>query len=289
MDSFGEYLKRERELRGVTLEEISQATNIGKTYLKALENDDYDVLPAEVFIKGFLRSYAENTGMDTNEVLLAYDEFISKKRDVLQDSDASGIAIEATNKMTVPTFILLSILTLIVFSSFLFYYFGKHKENKPRSGIENQIAQGREEAKNSTDIDGNVKTLLKAEPEAIKALFIANKPSPDETIPDKNVPAAPSEKILPTLETSAEDILTLTLIAIEDAWISLSIDDNENKEFIITTGRTVQWEAKDKFVVTLGNTAGTRLKLNGIELFLPQPRSNILRDYAISLDNINPQ
>lgn len=289
MDSFGEYLKRERELRGVTLEEISQATNIGKTFLKALENDDYDALPAEVFVKGFLRAYAENTGMDSNEVLLAYDEFISKKRDILQDSDSFCTPVEATNKITVKTFILLSTLTLVVLSFFLFYYFWKNEENKSGLGIENKITQGSEEAKNSTDINEDVKTLLKAEPEPSKALFIAKNSSPDATIPEEGVLEAPSEEIPPPLKTGAENLLILTLTAVEDAWLSIKIDDNENKEFIIAIGRTVQWEAKEKFVVTLGNAAGTRLKLNGIELSLPQPRSNILRDYSISLDNINSQ
>jgi transcriptional regulator with XRE-family HTH domain len=71
--NFGERLKRERELREVTLEEITQATRIGSRFLEALENEDWDRLPGGVFNRGFVRSIAHYLGLDEEAFLAEYD------------------------------------------------------------------------------------------------------------------------------------------------------------------------------------------------------------------------
>ena len=71
--NFGERLKRERELREVPLEEITQATRIGSRFLEALENEDWDKLPGGVFNRGFVRSIAHYLGLDEESFLAEYD------------------------------------------------------------------------------------------------------------------------------------------------------------------------------------------------------------------------
>ena len=71
--NFGERLKRERELREVTLEEITSATRIGGRFLEALENEDWDKLPGGVFNRGFVRSVARYLGLDEEAFLAEYD------------------------------------------------------------------------------------------------------------------------------------------------------------------------------------------------------------------------
>jgi cytoskeleton protein RodZ len=71
--NFGERLKRERELREVTLEEITQATRIGSRFLEALENEDWDKLPGGVFNRGFVRSIAHYLGLNEEALLGEYD------------------------------------------------------------------------------------------------------------------------------------------------------------------------------------------------------------------------
>jgi cytoskeleton protein RodZ len=71
--SFGERLKRERELREVTLEEITSATRIGPRFLEALENEDWEKLPGGVFNRGFVRSVARYLGLDEEALLGEYD------------------------------------------------------------------------------------------------------------------------------------------------------------------------------------------------------------------------
>jgi len=71
--NFGERLKRERELREVTLEEITSATRIGPRFLEALENEDWVKLPGGVFNRGFVRAVARYLGLDEEALLAEYD------------------------------------------------------------------------------------------------------------------------------------------------------------------------------------------------------------------------
>jgi len=72
MGSFGDRLKKEREQRGVTLEDISLNTKIGTRLLRALEDEKFDQLPGGIFNKGFVRAYARHLGLDENETLADY-------------------------------------------------------------------------------------------------------------------------------------------------------------------------------------------------------------------------
>ncbi len=71
--NFGERLKRERELREVSLEEITSATRIGPRFLEALENEEWEKLPGGVFNRGFVRSVARYLGLDEESFLAEYD------------------------------------------------------------------------------------------------------------------------------------------------------------------------------------------------------------------------
>ncbi|PYT82530.1 MAG: hypothetical protein DMG40_05860 [Acidobacteria bacterium] len=70
---FGERLKRERELREVSLDELSKATRISNRFLQALENEDWAKLPGGVFGHGFVRSIARYLGLSEESLLGEYD------------------------------------------------------------------------------------------------------------------------------------------------------------------------------------------------------------------------
>src|SRR5579863_2566159 len=72
MPSFGENLKREREMRGVSLEEMSETTKISVRLLRALEQDHFAELPGGVFTRSFIRAYAQYLGLDEEHVLSEY-------------------------------------------------------------------------------------------------------------------------------------------------------------------------------------------------------------------------
>jgi cytoskeleton protein RodZ len=69
---FGEHLKREREMRGVSLEEISAATRISTRFLEALEKGQWDQLPGGAFNRGFIRSTARFLGLNEDGMVAEY-------------------------------------------------------------------------------------------------------------------------------------------------------------------------------------------------------------------------
>jgi len=71
--SFGERLKRERELREVSLSELTKSTRISQRFLEALENEEWSQLPGGVFGRGFVRTIAAYLGLDEETLLGEYD------------------------------------------------------------------------------------------------------------------------------------------------------------------------------------------------------------------------
>ena len=71
--TFGESLKREREMRGVTLDEISAATRIATRFLRAIENEEWEQLPGGVFNRGFVRAVARYLGLDEENIVAEYN------------------------------------------------------------------------------------------------------------------------------------------------------------------------------------------------------------------------
>jgi len=73
MGAFGENLRREREMRGIALQEISDATKIGKRMLDAIETERFERLPGGVFNRAFVRQYARYLGLDEEHVVADFD------------------------------------------------------------------------------------------------------------------------------------------------------------------------------------------------------------------------
>jgi cytoskeletal protein RodZ len=72
MASFGDSLRRERELRGLTLREIAEETRISLRFLQAIEQERWDILPGGIFPKAFVKQYARHVGLDPDRVLADY-------------------------------------------------------------------------------------------------------------------------------------------------------------------------------------------------------------------------
>ena len=82
MGAFGESLKRERELRGVSLDEISSATRISTRFLRAIENEEWDQLPGGVFNRGFVRAMARYLGLDEENTVAEYTLAVGDRQSV---------------------------------------------------------------------------------------------------------------------------------------------------------------------------------------------------------------
>ena len=73
-EDFGRYLGQQRELRGLTREDLSQITKIPPTILEALEYGMIERLPERVFVRNIVRTYAAQLGLEEEEVMLRFQE-----------------------------------------------------------------------------------------------------------------------------------------------------------------------------------------------------------------------
>ncbi len=94
--SLGEYLKAEREKRGLTIEQTASATKIGLKVLKQLEADQYADLPALPFVRGFVKNYGKFLGLDGEKLLQEYSVFLDEhsRERPKRDAGHSGYAFE---------------------------------------------------------------------------------------------------------------------------------------------------------------------------------------------------
>ncbi len=74
METFGRYLTRQRELRGLTREDVVRATKLSAQAVEALEADRPEALPGRAFAVGWIRSYAACIGLDPDETVLRFEE-----------------------------------------------------------------------------------------------------------------------------------------------------------------------------------------------------------------------
>jgi cytoskeleton protein RodZ len=91
--SFGEWLRRQREMREISLRDIADRTKISLRYLEAMEADRFDLLPAPIFAKGFLREYARYVGLSPDEVVNHYLA-VHQPEELDQPGDATLMAME---------------------------------------------------------------------------------------------------------------------------------------------------------------------------------------------------
>jgi transcriptional regulator with XRE-family HTH domain len=72
MGELGQRLVRAREARGLTLEDAERDTRISRRYLEALESEQFEVIPAPVYARGFLRSYSQYLGLDPQQTVALF-------------------------------------------------------------------------------------------------------------------------------------------------------------------------------------------------------------------------
>ena len=101
MASLSERLKRERELRGISLKQISEETRIGVRFLEALEEGRLEVIPGEFYRRSYLRSYARYLGLDEDRAVNAYDYLRKEHRDDEERSDAEPMKLPSWLKWAV--------------------------------------------------------------------------------------------------------------------------------------------------------------------------------------------
>lgn len=257
MASFGENLRRERELRGVTLAELAEATKVSVRYLTALENDQFDRLPGGVFNRGFVRSVARYLGLDEREWVGAFVHAAREEPEILARYAPAPPAAR-TPRQSWTGFVLL----LVLFGAGLFavhsvrarraaetlpaLFFPKAKAPEPAS----QAA-----AATSTPIVPTANASL-------------TKPAPSN-----QPPTVQAEETLIDLQ--------LQVFSIEDAWVSISADGRILYEGMMKPRETRVFRADSHLDVRTGNASALVLTLNG-ETLAPLGNPGEVRTISLS-------
>ena len=248
-ETVGQYLRKEREKRNISLEAVAKVTRITRENLEALEKDDFQVISAPVFVRGFLRNYAIFLGLDPKEVIARYDS----QTDLVpipQDKEPPPPPPPREEKPIFKTLLFLSI--LLVGVAFSFYYYqkpsGPPPAPSPYAGASPSPAPG-SQPYSPKDTPTKGKTEARAlQPE--KGKQPSDKPQAATTP-------------LPDMDQTQESRHILRVVATEKAWVRVIADDRQVRSILLQPGETSTWTAQRKFSITLGNAGGVELFFNG--------------------------
>ena len=98
----GKILRKAREEKGYTLDDLQQMTKIQKRYLIAIEDENFDELPGDFYVRAFIKQYANTVGLDGNELLQKYDDQLPQtKTEEYSDHLAQAVETRANQQKTV--------------------------------------------------------------------------------------------------------------------------------------------------------------------------------------------
>jgi cytoskeletal protein RodZ len=187
IEDFGAHLKSERELRGVTIDEVASKTKIHARYLHALENNQFEKLPGEVFINGFIRSMAKVIGADENELLSAYSDIIEQSPN--EDKDLNKPAKEKP-KLKINFILILSLIILFFGGVIWGLKLSFQKDNKVLPESTPPVLNSKQTTSGETNLD-NLSAIIpkiKEPTPSLNKADIAPKTSPTTTvIPPQNL------------------------------------------------------------------------------------------------------
>jgi len=122
MESPGKYLKAEREIQKLSLQEAANFTKIREPLLKTIEEDGYELLPHSLYVKGFLITYARYLGLDPNEVILRYQKYL-KDVGICQQKEIRALPAVLSPKKKIRAWLFFALIgVMLLFILFLIYY-----------------------------------------------------------------------------------------------------------------------------------------------------------------------
>ncbi len=241
--SIGELLRRERESRSLSLDQVHDSTKITSQNLSALEEDRFDAFPNKVYARAFLRDYANYLGLDSATLLTSYEEKWGAPTVV-----EPVVAPKPRRNWRRVGWALLVIVLLAGVGAAGYVYredLGQWAEGRlkqetavPRDPIQDEAGPSNRPA----ELPPVPQLGPEDEPEA---MVPEAKPAPEP------VPAAPEK-------------LSLEVAAFVQVWIRMIADDKTVFIGILEKGEKKTFEASDKLEIRAGKAGGVQLKLNGV-------------------------
>ncbi len=230
MSSLGVYLRGLREAKGVSLDDISRSTRVGRRHLEALESDQLEDLPARVFVKGFIRAYCETLEAPPDH---AYDLFRQTAGEPTRPERSAVRPSFGSRPRRGGPLLVSAILVLALGGSLFALHLGLKgpAREKPQASI------------------------VTPRPPEPAAATPAAPAAPAPPAPSSATPA------IPVAKPAASQRLVMR--AIEPTWVRVQIDDGQVAEELLPTGAVREWTAARRFVLTVGNAGGLEVDFNG--------------------------
>jgi cytoskeletal protein RodZ len=245
--SVGAYLSQERKRKNISLVEIAKVTRISLQYLEALEKDEFQTLPASIFVRGFLRTYAAQIGLNPEEVLNLYEAQVdSLNQPEKKEAVAPSKKLEPLAKYIL-TFI---IIVLGVGIAFLFF---KETSVPPSSSPSSsrEILPARTPSAKAPP--SSARSSRQKGP--LKELEIAE--------PEKELGSLPASPVVAAGAKKEGKRYVLKVKAIEQTWLRIQSDDQPEFEALLQPKETATWSAQRQFKILVGNAGGIEVFLNG--------------------------
>jgi len=261
----GEYLKSVRESRGVQLEEASQVTKIGKNYLAAIEEGQFDKLPNAAYIKGFLRLYAGFLSLSGDDVVRRYEQSVAPARaqsESKTEAETERPSVEIMERAKLGghgRWVIPILLLSLVILAALFYSDGDEKRVRPSSKT----------AELPVAPPAPVQSQRSSAAPAPGALPAATPPpTPAQSTPPPAAPAAtpgtgPATATAPGAPPGAAHGIILRLRFNQDSWLSITIDDSISQRYDLKAGDIIEWKGARSFVLDIGDGAAAEAEFNG--------------------------
>jgi len=231
----GTQLREARLAKRATLDEAAAATRIRRSYLEALEADDYESLPAQVYVVGFLKNYARYLGLPPEDVVARYHEQ-EEARTRLRLAPVRAVGTRRLASSNLARSLVVSLGIIIVLVAVMNYLYQQYLSAGP-SGLEIPPA--------------------KAVPAANKSLI---------ELPPLVTPTStplPSPTPTPTVTAGLE----VRLKAVEYTWIRVMVDEVRAFEgFLgpnVPGGDAQTWRAQRSVAVRVGRADGLEVTVNG--------------------------
>ena len=254
MGSFGEDLKREREMRGVTLEEISAATKISVRFLKSIENEEFSRLPGGIFCRSFVRAYARYLGLDEDPLMEEYQIAAKKKGQVDHTRFTPPQAHSRLQRRTRRT-----LWTLVIAVGLL--VLGLTLWRHSRGLLQASAATKSSSSSSSEPKAATAGAASAATPSSGNGPEANAQPVGGGVLAATSAVENGAPKLPPVTDTDGR--LVLQVAATERAWVAIEADGKTVMQGVMNPNTLKTFKADTSFDVLTGNAQGVILSLNG--------------------------
>lgn len=244
----GETLKNAREALGLTIEEAAEKTRIRCRYLEAIEEENFDVLPDDVYVKGFLRSYARLLKLDPEPLVNLFAELHSRK--AVEQQEVLPVKVQKrarSGRRSLAFFILAAAVLLAALGVYAL------REVASFPGNPNQ-----ESASGSRDPQFS---------------FGQSKTGSQQVPP----PVSPA----PAPETPRQKGVNLVLSVVrESCWMRVVVDGEVEFTGELAASQSRSFSGKERIEVKLGNAGAVQVQVNGKDLgYLGERGEVVVREF----------